>query len=282
VLPARFARIATLALAVVAAASIVACSGTTPRATAPLTAVPAGSLSASADTAPTTLPAPATTVTTARATTTTAKPAVTTTAPPPIGDVPTMGGAGAQVMAVQQQLSALGYWLGTPDGHFGSTTQQAVFALQKAAGLPRSGSVDAATAAALAAGTKPSVHSTAGHVIEVDLTRQLVLITTDGHLDATLNTSTGGGYVYYDHGSRQVATTPTGHFTTTWQVDGTRVSSLGVLWRPKFFVGGIAIHGDSYVPAHAVSHGCVRVSNQAIDWIWSSNSDPIGTAVWVY
>ena len=48
-----------------------------------------------------------------------------------------------------------------------------------------------------------SAEFTAGHMIEVDLTRQLLLIVTDGHLDAALNTSTGGGYVYYDQGSRQ-------------------------------------------------------------------------------
>jgi hypothetical protein len=185
-------------------------------------------------------------------------------------------------MAMQQRLTSLGYWLGTPDGRFGTTTQQALFAVQKAAGIPRSGVRDPATAAALDGGTKPSPKSTTGHLIEVDLAHQLVLIVTNGHLDGVLNTSTGGGYVYYDHGSRQVATTPTGHFTTTWEVNGTRVSSLGVLWRPKYFVGGIAIHGDSSVPARPVSHGCVRVSNAAIDWIWASGSDPIGTPVWVY
>jgi peptidoglycan hydrolase-like protein with peptidoglycan-binding domain len=195
---------------------------------------------------------------------------------------PSIGSAGPQVLAIQQQLSTLGYWLGTPDGHFGGTTQQAVFAIQKAAGLPRSGVVDAATMAAVNAGTKPKPVSTTGHVIEVDLARQLVLIVTNGHLDGVLNTSTGGGYVYYDHGVRNVAITPTGHFATFSQVDGTRVSSLGVLWRPKFFVGGIAIHGDGYVPAHPVSHGCVRVTDAAINWIWATNSDPIGTPVWVY
>jgi len=26
----------------------------------------------------------------------------------------------------------------------------------------------------------------------------------------------------------------------------------------------------------------VRVSNEAIDWIWANNIDPIGTTVWVY
>jgi lipoprotein-anchoring transpeptidase ErfK/SrfK len=31
-----------------------------------------------------------------------------------------------------------------------------------------------------------------------------------------------------------------------------------------------------------VSHGCVRISNEAIDWVWAQNLDPIGTTVWVY
>jgi peptidoglycan hydrolase-like protein with peptidoglycan-binding domain len=234
-----------------------------------------------APTAPTTVTLPPTT----RATTTTAAAKPTTTTPPTTAPGPAsgvIGSSGAPVQQVQQRLSDLGYWLGPVDGRFGTTTQQAVFALQKAAGLPRTGVVDAATAAALAAGTKPSPTSTTGHVIEVDLSHQLVLLVTNGHLDGVLNTSTGGGYVYYDHGSKQVAITPKGHFTTSWEVNGTRVSSLGVLWRPKYFVGGIAIHGDSSVPAHPVSHGCVRVSNQAIDWIWATGSDPIGTPVWVY
>ena len=201
--------------------------------------------------------------------------AASTTRPAPVAP-------DAAVMAYQQQLSALGYWLGTPDGFNRGTTSQALIALQKAAGLPRTGAFSPDTAAALAAGTRPTPQSTSGHVIEVDLTHQLVLIVTNGHLDAILNASTGGGYRYYDHGSSQIAVTPTGHFTTTWEVNGTRVSSLGVLWRPKFFVGGIAIHGDTWVPARPVSHGCVRVSNQAINWIWSAGLDPIGTPVWVY
>ena len=65
-------------------------------------------------------------------------------------------------------------------------------------------------------------------------------------------------------------------------VDGLVVDSLGSLWRPRFFDEGFAIHGDSYVPPVPVSHGCVRVSNEAIDWIWANNLDPIGTEVWVY
>jgi lipoprotein-anchoring transpeptidase ErfK/SrfK len=54
------------------------------------------------------------------------------------------------------------------------------------------------------------------------------------------------------------------------------------LWRPRFFVDGYAIHGDTFVPPYPVSHGCARVSDEAIDWIWANDVAPIGTEVWVY
>jgi lipoprotein-anchoring transpeptidase ErfK/SrfK len=57
---------------------------------------------------------------------------------------------------------------------------------------------------------------------------------------------------------------------------------LGDMWRPKFFTGGIAVHGSSSVPAFPASHGCVRVSNSAMDWIWDTWGAPSGTPVVVY
>jgi lipoprotein-anchoring transpeptidase ErfK/SrfK len=36
------------------------------------------------------------------------------------------------------------------------------------------------------------------------------------------------------------------------------------------------------VPPFPVSHGCVRVSDEAIDWIWANDIMPIGTEVWVF
>jgi hypothetical protein len=194
----------------------------------------------------------------------------------------TPGDAGPAVLALQQRLSSLGYWLGTPDGTFGDSTEQAVYALQKAAGIPRTGTVDPATQDALAVGTVPHPRSTSGYVVEVDLEDDLVMFVTNGTLDHVLNTSTGGGYTYTEDGVTSVAITPTGHFAIYRQVDGLVVDSLGALWRPKFFDAGFAIHGDSFVPPEPVSHGCARVSNEAIDWIWANNLLPIGTAVWVY
>ena len=42
------------------------------------------------------------------------------------------GDTGKKVLELQQRLTALGYWLGVPDGRYGFLTQQAVVALQKA------------------------------------------------------------------------------------------------------------------------------------------------------
>ena len=108
-------------------------------------------------------------------------------------------------------------------------------------------------------------------MIEVDLEDDLLMFVTNGKLDYVLNTSTGGGYTYTDDGVTAVANTPVGQLQVYRQVDGMVIDSLGQLWRPKFFDDGFAIHGDSYVPPYPVSHGCVRVSDEAIDWIWSDN-----------
>ena len=57
---------------------------------------------------------------------------------------------------------------------------------------------------------------------------------------------------------------------------------LGKIYRPKYFKGGIAVHGSGNVPNYAASHGCVRVSVPAMDFIWDQNLMPMRTAVWVH
>jgi hypothetical protein len=199
------------------------------------------------------------------------------------GPVLALGSTGSAVLALQNRLIALGYWLAPADGTFGYSTQQAVYALQKAAGIGRDGIVGPTTRAALSEGVVPHPRSTAGYVIEVDLEDDLVMFVNNGKLEYTLNTSTGGGYEYSNgSGGTDIATTPTGLFHTYREVDGLVTDYLGQLWMPKFFTGGFAIHGDSDVPPEPVSHGCVRVSDEAIEWIWAANLDPIGTTVWVY
>ena len=193
-----------------------------------------------------------------------------------------LGDSGPAVVALQTHLASLGYWLGSPDGTFGDSTQQAVYALQKAAGLGRSGIVDRLTAAALTKGVVPKPRPASGDLVEVNLERDLLMVIKGGNLAYTLNTSTGGGYTYVSQGVTSVANTPRGVFRVFGVIDGLDVAPLGELWRPRFFDGGFAVHGDSYVPPFPVSHGCVRVSDEAINWIWAANILPIGSRVWVF
>ena len=140
--------------------------------------------------------------------------------------------------------------------------------------------VGARTRSALDDGKRPAITTTgSGHRIEINKQSQLLLIIDETRITTILNTSTGSGRVYYQAGRREIALTPSGRFRISRQIDGERIGPLGALWRPKYFNMGIAIHGISSVPPYPASHGCARLSNAAIDWIWDTNQAPIGTRV---
>ncbi|MEU4622351.1 L,D-transpeptidase family protein [Actinoplanes sp. NPDC023801] len=256
--------LATTIAAVVALTLVVGCETNTPTAQEP---VPTAS-------APVSQPAPAPTV----------SAAPTTPAPPPSEPRRKLkaGAKGADVLALQQRLTELGYWNGKADGKFGDTTRQAVYALQKAAGLGRDGSVGPKTRKALDQGVRPKARSTSGTLIEIDLKRQLLLLVTDGQVTRTFNTSTGSNEYYQQEGETFLADTPRGKFKVGRQIDGWRNAPLGLLWRPKYFNGGIAVHGAPSVPPYPASHGCARVSIAAMNWLWNNEAIPLKTRVWVY
>jgi lipoprotein-anchoring transpeptidase ErfK/SrfK len=154
-------------------------------------------------------------------------------------------------------------------------------ALQKAAGLGRDGVYGPATRRALQNGVRPQSHM-GGTGIEIDKARQLLLVVRGGQVTMILNTSTGSGERYTSEGSTRIATTPVGTFSTFRSVDHLDNGPLGALWRPRYFNGGIAVHGAAYVPGYPASHGCARVSNPAMDMIWANNIMPIGGRVTVY
>lgn len=219
----------------------------------------------------TTTTAAPTTTTEATTTTSTTVPEPTTTTAPPPDDTLESGEEGPEVLALQQRLVELGYWLGEPDGRYGSLTSQAVLAFQKYHGLGRDGVAGPATQAALATAARPTPQ-VGGTGIEIDLERQVLLVVQDGQVTWALNTSTG----------RSGWRTHAGTFTIERQIDGMRHAPLGDLWRPKYFNGGQAIHGSASIPSQPASHGCARLSNPAIDMLWSSGLAEIGTAVSVY
>lgn len=211
--------------------------------------------------------------------TTTEPPTTTTAAPPPdpLSDPAATIRAGAEgpaVEALQRRLLELGYWLPEVDGKYGPSTAHAVTAFQKVQGLTRDGVAGPDTRGAIAGATRPAAReaTTPGRRMEVDLGRQVTMVVTDGKVDWVLDVSTGK------------ASTPTraGSFTITRQIDGLRISDLGRLWRPKYFDGGIAFHGAPSVPPYPASHGCVRLPNPTIDWIWATDVAPVGTPVTVF
>lgn len=230
--------------------------------------------------------------------------APTTSAPPPpptivtvpvaavAEPIPVIGrqsGQGAR--RVQERLLELGFWLQAVNGDYGVTTRQAVMAFQKYRGLEPNESVDEATAAALGeAQNRVHGHSDSGTLLEIDKTRQLMFLVVDGRTEWAFNVSTGSGipYVKRDKNEwgkwvRGDSQTPDGIFTINREFEkGWRPGDLGEIYRPKYFNGGIAVHGAYKIPAHPASHGCVRVSTPAMDFLWSSGLVPRGTVVWVH
>ena len=253
--------------------------GTTP-ATDPVTPEPTDTGAATPDPT-TTSPAPTTTAAKPTSKPTPTKPKPTPKPTPTEGDTLHAGDQGPYVKQVQQRLSSLGYWNGTADGVYGGLTSQAVMALQKAAGLGRDGVFGPSTRRALENGVRPSSRI-GGSGIEIDKARQLLLVVRGGAVTMILNTSTGSGQQYTSGGATHTALTPAGTYSAFRAVNHLDKGPLGDLWRPRYFNGGIAVHGAGSVPGYPASHGCARVSNPAMDMIWATNTMPIGSRVVVY
>ncbi|MEU4324907.1 MULTISPECIES: L,D-transpeptidase family protein [Nonomuraea] len=182
------------------------------------------------------------------------------------------GDSGAGVRQMQDRLHELGYFVGARGGTYGPLTVQAVYALQKAAGIERTGVFDRRTRQAARKGVLPRPRTLPGRQVQVDLRRQLLMVTRDGQVQLVVNASTGSS----------ATPTPAGAFRVTRQIDGIRRAELGSLYRPKYFVGGIAVHGSASIPPYPASHGCVRVSNAAMDHLWRDRRMPVGGTVMVF
>ena len=193
------------------------------------------------------------------------------------------GDEGAHVEALQRRLADSDYWIGPIDGVYGELTEHAVLAIQKVHGLTRDGVYGPVTRDVVAHPQTPETQSSSGYVAEFDEDRQITMLVQDG-VPQQIFHSSGGDETYYTYGgTRYWAETPNGAWDVYREIDGWRTSHLGELYRPKYFhTDGIAFHGYTDVPAHAASHGCVRVSIEAMDWLWATDALPIGTDVLVH
>jgi len=162
----------------------------------------------------------------------------------------TVGETGSSVLELERRLAALHYALEGVDATYGADTADAVTAFEKVAGLPRTGSVDAAVWDALAAAATPEPRNPTGDHVEVDKARQVLLLVRGGETALVVPVSTAGLPGMF---------TPVGRFAVYRKVTGWDPSPLGQLYDPLYFTGGYAIHGYPSVPSYPASHGCVRV-----------------------
>ena len=199
--------------------------------------------------------------------------------------------SGPCAQASQLKLLELGFWLADPNGKFDDTTTQAVMAFQKYFQLRPTGNINAATAHLLEEITNPATAATTeGTLAEVDKSRQLLFLVQDGITTYVMNTSTGDDRTYEEPDGntpgvmiKGTAVTPVGLFKIDRErPEGWWIGDLGQIYRPKYFIGGVAIHGSMSVPAYPASHGCVRVTVRAMDFIWDNDILPRGTQVLVY
>ena len=199
-------------------------------------------------------------------TTTSVPPATTTTAPPP---PPVSPPGPEEVAALQDRLFALGYYLSDPRGVDGPGTRDAVMAFQKLHGLARDGVAGPVTTAALASATPVAPRAGTGAHIEVDRAAQVAIVVGGDGTAIAVNATTG----------KAATPTPPGTYSIFRQVNGWDPGPYGPLYRPKYFTGGIALHGGVPVLAGPASHGCVRLPDPAVDWLWSSGRAEVGTTV---
>jgi hypothetical protein len=247
-------------------------------------------------------PAATTVTTTTQPATTTSSSTTTTTTtipnPPPeplaLPPVPPGGlryGMRSDVVAAYElRLKQLHFDPGEIDGYFDGAMVYAVHTAAKILGATPRGVIDDNLRFGLSVFQWPESMVADGERdrVEVSLDRQYMTVYQDNRIVLFTTVSTGSGKVFCGgHDGCQYATTPPGRFTLKYFVNGWRTGSLGRMYKPFYFNGGIAVHGYPTVPTEPASHGCVRIP-MAIAEYWHTlvhKEEPIyvvGTAAAPY
>jgi hypothetical protein len=182
-----------------------------------------------------------------------------------------VGSRGADVRALERRLKQLRLRVSGVNRYFTYTTFDSVVAFQKAYGLSRTGVVGSGTWSMLgkARVRKPRFATPTPH-IEVNKTRQILMVVRNGAVDSIIPISSGA-----------TGNTPVGAFRILWKAPATSTwLGSAILYRTMTFHGNFAIHGYPSVPVYPASHGCVRVPMWLADWLYQQS--PVGERVYVY
>lgn len=164
---------------------------------------------------------------------------------------------------------------------FRGSAQQALATFQKWEGRKITGRLTRAELEAIRNAAPPRPKDAGYKHVEVDIDRQVLLLTDDdGEVTTILPVSTGSGKHYKEKRMSGLAYTPKGRFKIYNKLEGWRKSPLGLLYYPNYFSDGLAIHGNPEVPHSPQSHGCVRIPMWAAKEM--SEQLSIGTIVLIY
>jgi peptidoglycan/xylan/chitin deacetylase (PgdA/CDA1 family) len=170
------------------------------------------------------------------------------------------GSGGPEVTFLQKVLRQRSYPAGATDGSFGYATLQATYAFEKVHGLTRDGVVTPLQMTQIVGLPRPPTPRRRYHnFVDIDISRQVLFEVRNDKVVHTLPISSGNEANYTVDGETRRAHTPRGDFKILRKIEGKRVSDLGTLYWPSYFVGGYAIHGSDSVPTYPASHGCVRI-----------------------
>jgi peptidoglycan hydrolase-like protein with peptidoglycan-binding domain len=197
------------------------------------------------------------------------------------------GDKGRAVRKLQKRLAAAPFDPGRTDGTYGARTVEAVWALEKLAGVPVDGNWGPLDEHALAKledgriGAPKRRHKK--RWVEFDLSQQVMKVYDPGATQPVLvsHASSGSGIPWENEDHSGSSVTPPGNFVISRRIDGWRESSLdiGRLYNPLYFNGGIAFHGATSVPLYPASHGCVRLPMHVAEYL--PDELPNGTPVHV-
>ena len=187
----------------------------------------------------------------------------------------------AELKQAESRLAEMGYRPGRVDGVIDGDTRSALVLFQKWEGRKLTGQLNRAEFDAIVNAEAPQARDSGYRHVEVDLDRQVLLLTDDeGAVTRILPVSTGSNKRYNENGIRGLAYTPTGRFRIYAKISGWRKSPLGLLYYPNYFSDGLAIHGNPSVPNSPQSHGCIRIPMSAA--VEMSKELPIGSILLIY
>jgi hypothetical protein len=187
----------------------------------------------------------------------------------------------AELKEAERRLAEMGYLTGRVDGTIDGDTRVGLITFQKWEGRKITGRLTRSELDAIRNANAPQAKDSGYKHVEVDLDRQVLLLTNEeGVVKTILPVSTGSGKHYKEKRMSGLAYTPRGRFRIYNKLSGWRKSPLGLLYYPNYFSDGLAIHGNPSVPYAPRSHGCVRIPMFAASEI--SRQLPVGTIVLIY